>query len=172
MEDESARARDHGGAVAGTSHLGVLGWREWVALPDLGMPAIRAKVDTGARSSSLHVEASETFWQGDQEWVRFELRAERHAPAVACAAPIVDRREVTDSSGHRNLRVFIRTRVGIGGHEHEIELNLTRRHQMLFPMLLGRTALSGRWLVDPAASFTRGDGPEGQGAAILQALDC
>lgn len=172
MEQEAPSVPDHGSAIANATHLGVLGWREWVALPDLGMPAIRAKVDTGARSSSLHVEASETFWQGDQEWVRFELRAERHAPSVACAARIVDRREVTDSSGHRNLRVFIRTRVRIGGHEHEIELNLTRRHQMLFPMLLGRTALSGNWLVDPAASFTRGEGPGDEGGVNLSGTDC
>lgn len=172
MDHESASGMDDGCRAIGTHHLGVLGWREWVALPDLGMPAIRAKVDTGARSSSLHVEDSETFWQNDREWVRFSLRAERHAEAVACEAPIVDRREVTDSSGHRSLRVFIRTRISIGGHDHEIELNLTRRHQMLFPMLLGRTALSGRWLVDSAASFTRGDGPDGQAAANPPAADC
>lgn len=158
------------GAVpdAGRPVPGVLGWREWVGLPDLGLPAICAKVDTGARTSCLHVESSETFWRDDVEWVRFQLRPERGLPALPAEARIVDRREVTDSSGHRSLRVFIRTTLEVHGLRYPIELNLTNRLQMLFPMLLGRTALIGRWRVDPALSFTAGEPPDparGEGSA-------
>lgn len=152
-------ARAPGGMAGGQGSAeargkGVLGWREWVALPELGLTAIRAKVDTGARTSCLHVESSETFWRGDAEWVRFQLRPERDAEAVPAEALIVDRRDVTDSSGHRSLRVFIRTSLVVRGQQYPIELNLTNRLQMLFPMLLGRTALIGRWMVDPSRSFT------------------
>ena len=134
-----------------------LGWREWLALPELGLPAIRAKVDTGARSSALHVEYSETFVEGGVEWVRFGIRPTRRGKVRERQARVVDRREVTDSGGKRSLRVFIRTQLALGGQRYEIELNLTQRKEMLFPMLLGRTAVAGRWIVDPAGSFLLGE---------------
>ncbi len=137
--------------------LATLGWREWLALPDLGLVAIRAKVDTGARSSALHVEYSETETEDGVEWVRFGIRPSRRARMRDCRAPVVDRREVTDSGGKRSLRIFIRTGVQIGGQRYPIELNLTQRREMLFPMLLGRTAVAGRWVVDPAGSFLQGE---------------
>jgi len=139
--------------------LASLGWREWVGLPALGLPAIRAKVDTGARTSALHVEFNEDFQRDGKPWVRFGLRPNRHAAPRLCEAEVVDRREVTDSSGLRRPRVFIRTEVRIGSLQYPIELNLTQRHQMLFPMLLGRTALAGRWVVDPSGSFLQGRPP-------------
>jgi hypothetical protein len=135
-----------------------LGWREWLALPALGIDAIRAKIDTGARSSALHVDAFETFGRDGVEWVRFVLRAgepERGA-THHCEAKVVDRRPVTDSGGHRSERVFIRTGLVIGALQFEVEMNLASRHNMLFPMLLGRTAMAGRCLVDPARSFLLG----------------
>lgn len=137
--------------------LAIVGWREWLALPDLGLPAVRVKVDTGARSSSLHVERFAVFERGGASWVRFIVEpgdADHHD--AACEAPIESRRAVTDSGGHSGERIFIRTRMRIGDVEAVIALNLTTRSNMLFPMLLGRTALAGRFQVDPARSFVYG----------------
>ena len=144
----------------------VLGWREWVALPDLGIPAIRVKLDTGARSSSLHVEAIEEFRRDDIDWVRFKLdpvsrsRSSSRRRARWIEAPLLDRREVTDSSGGVSLRPFIRTDVLIADQRYAIEINLTNRRGMLFPMLLGRTAMQARWLIDPEQSYVLGDAPD------------
>ena len=137
-----------------------LGWREWAALPDLGIVAVRAKVDTGARSSSLHVESPDSFERAGAGWVRFGLDTGRyHSPLAFAEAPVLERRKVTDSGGHRSERIFIRTRLRLAGLEWTVEVNLTQRRNMLFPMLLGRTALAGRFIVDPAASFLQGDLP-------------
>jgi hypothetical protein len=134
------------------------GWREWLALPDLGIGAIKAKVDTGARSSALHVERLEEFQRDGARWVRFEISptSRRRIRPHVCETPVVDERPVTDSGGDRRMRLFIRTRVAIGVHVFDIETNLTSRRGMLFPMLLGRTALAGRVLVDPAQSYLLG----------------
>ncbi|WP_290885389.1 RimK/LysX family protein [Arenimonas sp.] len=139
-----------------------LGWREWLSLPDLGIVAVRAKVDTGARSSALHVLDQETFHRDGAEHVRFLLDAgvPGQAPQPA-QARVIDRRRVTDSGGHVTERPFILTRLRMAGLEWEAEVNLTHRRNMLFPMLLGRTALAGRFLVDPASSFLQGNPPEG-----------
>ena len=140
--------------------LTTLGWREWLTLPDLGIDLIRAKIDTGARSSALHVLSHETFHRDGIEFVRFVVDTE-----VAGQAPVparrlrLDRRHVTDSGGHRTERVFIRTRVRLAGVDWVADVNLAHRTNMLFPMLLGRTALAGRFVVDPAASFVFGDPP-------------
>lgn len=137
-----------------------LGWREWLALPDLGITAVRAKVDTGARSSSLHVDSQQTFERDGEEWVRFELDTGRyHAPHAFAEARVLERRKVTDSGGHRTERIFIKTRLQLAGRTWLAEVNLAQRSNMRFPMLLGRTALAGRFLVDPAASFLCGDTP-------------
>ena len=137
-----------------------LGWREWLALPDLGITAVRAKVDTGARSSSLHVESQHTFERYGVEWVRFELDTGRYdAPLAFGEAPVLERRKVTDSGGHQTERIFILTRMRLAGLEWQAEVNLAQRRNMLFPMLLGRTALAGRFVVDPSASFLQGDLP-------------
>lgn len=139
----------------------VLGWREWLALPDLGVHSIKAKLDTGARSSSLHVEAIEEFERDGALWLRFALDAKTRSGRRArwFEAPLADRRRVTDSGGNSALRPFIRTRVRIGSDCYDIETNLTNRRGMMFPMLLGRTALAGRVVVDPARSFVLGDKP-------------
>ena len=136
----------------------LLGWREWVALPQLGVGCIRAKVDSGARRSSLHVREQEGFERDGRPWVRFVLE---HGPDEALRgrveAEVVDRRDVTDSGGHRETRVFIRTQLRLaGGLGWPIELNLTERKNMAFPMLLGRTALRRRCLVEPARSWLLG----------------
>ena len=130
-----------------------VGWREWVALPALGLPRLRAKVDTGARSSALHVERQWRFVDGGAPWVAFAVRPRMHADEVEAAAAIVDERMVTDSGGHRTLRVFVRSTLCLAGVEREIEMNLADRCGMRFPLLLGRTALAEAFTVDPAGSF-------------------
>jgi len=136
--------------------LPVLGWRECLALPELGIAEIRAKVDTGARSSALHVEALETGFRDGREWVRFALGDDCIALRRWVEAPVLDRRQVTDSGGHRSERIFVRTLLRLDGSDWPIDMNLTRRTRMLFPMLLGRTAIAGRFLVDPSRSYTLG----------------
>lgn len=138
----------------------VLGWREWVSLPAFGLARVRAKVDTGARTSALHVDWQEPFRREGVEWVRFGLHpGDTVAPQRAIEAPILDRRPVTDSGGHVGERIFIRTRMQLGGLVFDAEINLTSRRAMRFPMLLGRTALVGRFAVDPSRSFVLGEPP-------------
>lgn len=140
--------------VQDEAHRVTLGWREWVSLPDLGIGAIRAKVDTGARSSSLHVDSMESFQRDGADWVRFSIHPGDQCPEVTAEALVIDRRQVTDSGGHATLRVFIATTLSLAGRRHDIEINLTNRRNMLFPMLLGRTALDGVFVVDASQSFT------------------
>ncbi|MFA6986424.1 MAG: RimK/LysX family protein [Arenimonas sp.] len=136
----------------------LLGWREWLALPQLGVACIRAKVDTGARSSSLHVQDQELFEREGRPWVRFVLHhGDRERLRNTVEAEVADRRVVTDSGGHRESRIFIRTLLQLPtGQPWPIEVNLTQRRNMLFPMLLGRTALRRHCLVEPARSFLLG----------------
>ena len=132
-----------------------LGWREWLALPGLGIGAIKAKLDTGARTSALHVEALETFRQEGALHVRFRVRPRRRSMhLVSCSAPVSDRRPVTDSGGHRSDRWFIRTDIVLAGRQFSTEINLTDRRAMLFPLLLGRSALGDRFRIDAALSYT------------------
>lgn len=137
--------------------LPVIGWREWLSLPDLGVAAIRAKVDSGARSCALHVEHLRTLFEGDVEWVEFGVRTGIDEHVSLCRAPVLCRRHVTDSGGHTTERVFIRTTLVLGRRKRVVEVNLTDRRNMLFPMLLGRTAMAGRWVVDPGRSYLLGE---------------
>ena len=135
----------------------VLGWREWLALPALGILAIRAKIDTGARSSCLHVDTQWRFTEGGAPWAGFRITTGvTGGQVIEAAAPVHDERTVTDSSGHRSRRVFLRTPMRLGDIEREIEINLTDRRGMLFPMLLGRSAMARAFTVDPARSFLHG----------------
>jgi hypothetical protein len=137
--------------------LPLIGWREWLALPQLGLSSVKAKVDTGARSSSLHVASMETFERDGTTWLRFAVAPRRRGgKLVACEAAAWDRRDVTDSGGRTTQRWFVRTQVILAGCSFEAEINLTNRGDMLFPMLLGRTALRGRFRVDPQLSYACG----------------
>lgn len=133
-----------------------LGWRERLALPILGIVTLKAKLDTGARSSALHVDALESFERNGETWLRFAVNTGgRHRASMACETPALDRRAVTDTGGRRTMRWFIRTDVLLAGERFAVDINLTDRRHMLFPMLLGRTALLGRFAVDPARSYTQ-----------------
>jgi hypothetical protein len=135
-----------------------VGWREWIALPALGLPAVKAKIDTGARTSALHAFSIRVVTRAGARYLRFRVHPLQRNRKLArsCTAEVVDRRMVRDSGGHRERRWVIRTPVRLGAHEWDAELTLTDRDTMLFRMLLGRTAMQGRLVVDPQASFLHG----------------
>lgn len=138
--------------------LRAYGWREWVALPDLGVPAIKAKLDTGARTSALHAERIQRFTERGEPWVRFVVHPLQGTvrPEFECTAPLVDHRKVTNSGGASELRLVISSCLEIGGESWPIEVTLTSRRSMIFRMLLGRSAIAGKGFVDPAHSFACG----------------
>lgn len=143
--------------------LMTLGWREWVSLPDLGLGSIKAKVDTGARTSTIHAFSVRTFEQGGRERVEFLVHPFQKDTdtVVACQADILDRRVVSDSGGHKEERIIIETLLNIGDRSWPIEATLTSRDTMLFRMLLGRTAIKGKAVVNPARSYVVGRKPPG-----------
>lgn len=139
----------------------VVGWREWVELPDLGVDRIKAKIDTGARTSSLHAFDLERFERDGREMVRFEAHPIQRDTSVTIPveAELVDRRSVRSSTGKETLRPVIETRVALLGQRWPIEISLIRRDLMGFRMLLGRQAIRGRLVVDPGRSFVGGKQP-------------
>ena len=141
----------------------VVGWREWVALPDLGVPSIKAKVDSGARTSSLHAFELEIVPRGRREFVRFVVHPEQRSAKhpVSVEAEIVEWRKVKSSSGHAETRPVIVTTLELLGQRWEAELSLSRRDEMGFRMLLGRQAMRGRFVVDPGASYRNGKRKKG-----------
>ena len=143
---------------APTQELQELGWREWVRLPELGLPDMRVKIDTGAKTSAIHAFEVATFERDGKPWVRFKIRPRKRKPNLmhTCEAEIIDRRYVKDSGGHQEERYVIKTEAVLGKHRWPIEMTLTDRDTMNFRMLLGRRAMTNRFVVNPAASFMQG----------------
>jgi len=138
--------------------LPVIGWREWLTLPALGIPVIKAKVDTGARSSALHAFDVEVFVENGREMVRFNVHPFQrdNDTNVSAVAELFDRRSVRSSEGHESMRPVILTPVELMGQQWLVELTLTRRDTMGFRMLLGRQAVRRRFQVDPGRSYFGG----------------
>lgn len=138
--------------------MATIGWREWVVLPDLGIERIKAKIDTGARTSALHAFEVKAFRDRGVRMVRFLVHPLQKRTDVVkeCVAEVVDRRWVTDSGGHKAKRYVIVSRIRLAGQEWDTEFTLTGRDTMKFRMLLGRTAMAHRFVVDPGASYLHG----------------
>jgi hypothetical protein len=133
----------------------VAGWREWVALPDLNIKRIKAKIDTGARTSALHASNITPFTKDGAAYVRFVVHPlqRQKRPAKTCVALVIDHRRIMDSGGRSEERYIVRTSLTIGQSRWPVELSLTNRDQLGFRMLIGRQALRRRYVVDPSRSF-------------------
>ncbi len=138
-----------------TEKLVIIGWRETVALPELNVEQVKAKIDTGARSSTLHAFEIEEFKLNHKSMIRFQIhpRQRDNKYIVKAEAELLEYRKVTSSIGHSQMRPTILTTVELGEQQWQIELTLTNRDVMGFRMLLGRQAVRDRFLVDPGKSF-------------------
>ena len=135
------------------SKLKIIGWREWIGLPELGIDRLKVKVDTGARTCALH--ATRIRYRESKDGttiVAFDIVG-THKEVIHAKAPLVEQRKVKSSLGHASLRPVIRTKLKIGDEEWETEVTLVNRDPMGFRMLLGRQALKKRFLIHPSRSF-------------------
>ena len=137
----------------------LIGWREWVELPELGIRRLKAKADTGARTSALHAINIQVFNEANTEWVEFNLGTDPSKSTKTQRAKrkrrarVIEQRIVRDSGGREELRIIIETQIKMAGQSWPIEISLTDRATMGFRMLLGRTALSTRFMIDPSESY-------------------
>ncbi|MGW9268664.1 MULTISPECIES: ATP-dependent zinc protease family protein [Microbacterium] len=148
--------------VSRSTHSNTLtGWREWVSLPDLGVDWIKAKIDTGARTSSLHAFDVHEFEREGEAWVRFRVNPwqDSQDDAVVVECPVHDRRAVRSSSGHAQERLVVQLIIRLVDREVLAEVTLSNRDEMGFRMLIGREALRHGYVVDPARSFLGGRAP-------------
>ncbi|HLB42790.1 MAG TPA: ATP-dependent zinc protease [Gammaproteobacteria bacterium] len=138
----------------------IIGWREWISLPELRIHMIKAKVDTGARTSALHAFSLKPFTENGKNKISFDIHPLQHNinQVITCIADVIDKRLVTDSGGHTEVRYVIQTPIIIAGQKWPVEITLTERENMLFRMLLGRSALRKRFIVNPARSFVTAKG--------------
>lgn len=151
------------GSVGGPPHSNTLaGWREWVQLPDIGVPWIKAKLDTGARTSTIHAFEVRPFERDGADWVRFRVRPwqESHDDEVVVECPVHDRRRVRSSTGHVQERIVVRMRILLLDREVTAEVTLSKRDQMGFRMLIGREALRHGFVVASDRSFVGGRAPK------------
>lgn len=132
----------------------IVGYEEWAGLPQLGLPSLKVKIDTGARTSALHARDIEPFERDGVHLVRFKVQPVPRRPRIEidCVARLIDRRNVTSSNGERELRYVIETELEIGNRRWPIEITLTNRASMSYRMLIGRQALQPGMLVDPKVS--------------------
>ena len=138
--------------------LAVIGWREWVQLPEFGVKEMKVKVDTGADNSALHAFNVERMSRDGDDWVRFEIHPRQRSkkPAIVCEAPVVKERMVKNPGGRSELRPVIRTNLVIAGRQVSGLINLTTRDEMSFRMLLGRRTIRKHFVVDPGRSYVGG----------------
>lgn len=147
------------GCVNEPDHSSTLvGWREWVGLPDLGVPWLKAKIDTGAQTSALHATDVVEFERDGEDWVRFTVHPwqRNDLDALTVELPVHDRRSVRSSSGHSEERLVVAMDIALGGRTVPAEVTLTSRHAMVFRMLIGREALRNGYIVDSGASYLGG----------------
>ena len=144
--------------MTASNNLQTIGWREWIHLGELGVRQIKAKVDTGARTSALHAFHVRPYEENGIQRVEFKLHPHQRDDdtQITCSADVIDQRDVTDSGGHREKRWVIKPTISLGDITFPIEMTLTARDDMRFRMLLGRTAMHGRFLVDPSRSYLLG----------------
>ncbi|MEZ5921275.1 MAG: RimK/LysX family protein [Parvularculaceae bacterium] len=135
-----------------------IGWREWVSLPDLGVARIKAKIDTGAKSSALHAYQIEEFERDGKLYAAFDVHPvqRKKSPSIRCVAPIVDKRSVKSSNGAIELRIVIATVLTLGPVSREVEITLTNRDEMGFRLLIGRDSISRVAVIYPGKSFLLG----------------
>jgi hypothetical protein len=141
-----------------TLELTTIGWREWISFPEWGIEAVKVKVDTGARTSSLHVMDMTFFEKDSRQWVQFIVHPwqETAADAVSVTAPVITYKEVRSSSGCLQKRPVIRTRIVVAHRKIAVDITLTNRSEMGFRMLLGRAAIRNRFMVIPGKSYLGG----------------
>jgi len=137
----------------------VIGWREWVSIPFLGVGAINAKVDTGANTSALHVSQLTIFKKGRYEYAHFIIHPSQYSksPAIECETRVLGYRKIKSSTGHSTVRPVIRTLVALGEYQWECEITLINREEMNYRMLLGREAIKNRFLVNAGRSHLIGE---------------
>ena len=140
-----------------TTVKGIIGWRELISLPDLGIGEMKAKIDTGARTSALHAENQEIFERDGEQWVRFSIPVPGKPRLTTVEAPLLDRRNIKNTSGQPEQRLVVRTTLRMGKRHWHIDVSLADRKKMEFDIILGRTAIRGRGLlVDSGRSFLAG----------------
>ena len=150
----------------------VIGSQEWCAFPELKTPAVRARIDSGAQTSSIHASDIQPFRKDGEDWVRFEIHPVQESPKVIIKneAKVVTVRKVKNTGGTSESRYVIKTPMKIGNDTYDIELTLANRDAMGFRMLLGREAMINRFLVNPAEIYTLGDYSEAQLKVIYKSV--
>jgi hypothetical protein len=147
----------------------IIGWREYVSLPDLGVEQISAKIDSGARTSCLHAMNIEEFYKGDDLYVRFATQPKRKDTKfeVTCEAQVKEKRIVKSSNGTESKRYVIVTNVQMGNYKWPVEMTLTGRKKMTYKMLFGRTSMGVDFLINPTHSYLQGE-PRHEGVETLR----